>query len=79
MEALSVPAWSRAAGQSLGELAPARSHGVQVAGIHRGGIRILNPGASETVRPGDDLLVLATPAQIVGFKAWLTEKVDEAS
>ena len=79
MEALAVPLWSRAVGRSLGELAPSRAHGVQIAGIHRGGVRILNPGALEAVRSGDELLVLATPAQIVEFKAWLAEKPEGLS
>jgi CPA2 family monovalent cation:H+ antiporter-2 len=77
MEALTVPAWSRAAGRSLGELSPAREHGVQVAGVHRRGLRILNPNAEETLRAGDEILVLGTPVQIAEFKTWLRERPDE--
>jgi CPA2 family monovalent cation:H+ antiporter-2 len=74
MEALVVPEGSRADGHSLGEIAPARNHGVQVAGIHRGGVRILNPGGQETLEEGDELLALGTPAQIREFRGWLSDK-----
>lgn len=78
MEAIAVPTWSRAAGKSLGMLAPARDFGVQIAGIHRQGVRILNPSAVEVLRAGDDALVLGTPVQIAEFKAWLREPPDQA-
>jgi monovalent cation:H+ antiporter-2, CPA2 family len=74
MEALVVPEGSRAAGRSLGEISPARNHGVQVAGIHRGELRILNPGRQEALREGDELLALGTPAQIREFRGWLAER-----
>lgn len=77
MEALVLPAWSRAAGRTLGELSPAQRHGVQIAGVHRGGLRILNPTAAETLRAGDEVLVLGTPVQIAEFKDWLRERPDE--
>ncbi len=74
MESLTVPAGSGAAGRSLGEIAPARKHGVQIAGIQRNAARILNPGAGEVLQPGDELLALGAPAQIREFRAWLLEK-----
>ncbi|MGH7958081.1 MAG: cation:proton antiporter regulatory subunit, partial [Opitutaceae bacterium] len=77
MEAIVVPSWSRASGRTLGELSPGQSHGVQVAGVHRGGLRILNPGAPEILRGEDEILVLGTPVQIAEFKAWLREQPDE--
>jgi CPA2 family monovalent cation:H+ antiporter-2 len=77
MEAVNVPLWSRAADHTLGELSPAQVHGVQVAGVHRGGLRILNPAAQELIRGGDEILVLGTPVQIAEFKAWLRERPDE--
>ena len=79
MEAIVIPAWSRAAGRTLGELSPAQKHGVQIAGVHRGGLRILNPNAHETLRAGDEILVLATPVQIGEFKGWIRERDDEAA
>lgn len=77
MEAITVPPWSRIAGRTLGELSLARDYGVQVAGVHRGGLRILNPNAQETLRPRDEILVLGTPAQITEFKTWLREHPEE--
>ena len=77
MEALTVPVWSAAAGKSLGELSPAQQHGVQVAGVRRGGLRILNPGAQEVLRAGDEILVLATPVQITAFKRWLRARGED--
>jgi CPA2 family monovalent cation:H+ antiporter-2 len=77
MEALTIPLWSRAADRTLVELSPAQNHGVQVAGVHRGGLRILNPSAHEVLRGNDEILVLGTPVQIAEFKAWLRERPDE--
>ena len=73
MDAVQVPERSRASGRTLGDLSPARNHGVQIAGIRRGMVRILNPAANEQLRPADELLVLGTPEQIRGFRGWLTE------
>ncbi len=77
MEALPVPAWSRAANRTLVELSPAQNHGVQIAGISRGAKRILNPSGQEMIQPGDEVLALGTPVQIRDFKAWLGEREDE--
>ncbi len=76
MEALTVPYWSRAARRTLAELSPARDHGVQIAGIHRGGVRILNPSAQEELRSGDEVLALGAPLHIAEFKAWLRAQPD---
>jgi K+:H+ antiporter len=74
MEALAVPEWSRAAGRTLGELSPARDHGVQIAGVHRGRVRILNPSADERLRVGDEILALGATAHLAEFKAWLRDR-----
>ena len=74
MESLAVPEWSQAAGRTLGDVSPARRHGVQIAGIQRAGVRILNPGAQEVLRARDELLALGTAAQIRGFRGWLGER-----
>ncbi len=79
MEVIGVPAWSRAVEKSLGDLSPAQNFGVQIAGIHRGGLRILNPSAQEIVRAGDELLVLGTPADNAEFKTWLRENPAESA
>jgi CPA2 family monovalent cation:H+ antiporter-2 len=76
MEALTLPYWSRAAGRTLADLSPARDHGVQIAGINRRGVRILNPSAQETLRPHDEVLVLGAPLHIVEFKEWLNVRPD---
>ena len=77
MEALIVPAGSPAAGCTLAELAPAQKYGVLVAGLHRGGSRILNPDAGERVGAGDEILALGTPDQIRNFRSWLAETAAE--
>jgi CPA2 family monovalent cation:H+ antiporter-2 len=74
MEAVVVPAWSPACDRTLGELAPARTFGVQIAGVNRGGLRILNPSAEEFLRANDEVLTLGTPGQIREFKLWLRER-----
>jgi CPA2 family monovalent cation:H+ antiporter-2 len=79
MEAATIPGWSRVAGRTLAELSPAQNHGVQIAGVHRGGLRILNPGGQEMLRAGDEILVLGTPVQIAEFKQWLRERSDEGA
>ncbi len=77
MQALVVPDWSPAGGKSLGELALARRFGVQIAGINRGGVRILNPSAEEILNTGDELLALGTSGQITEFREWLRERPEE--
>ncbi len=79
MEAMTIPSWSRAVGRTLADLSPGQSYGVQIAGVHRGGLRILNPNAQETLRTGDEILVLGPPAENAEFKAWLREKPDETA
>jgi len=58
-------------GQTLAEIALSRAYGLQVAGINRGGHRILNPGGDEKLFTGDDILVLGSPDQIGAFKGSL--------
>jgi CPA2 family monovalent cation:H+ antiporter-2 len=77
MQALVVPAWSRAIGKSLGTLALAQVFGVQVAGINRHGVRVLNPSAEEVLGGGDSLLVLGSQEQIRSFNEWLRDQPDE--
>jgi CPA2 family monovalent cation:H+ antiporter-2 len=78
MDSLTLSSGSRAAGRTLAELSPARAHGVQIAGVNRHGLRILNPSAEERLQPGDEVLVLGAPAQIRDFKVWLREAADPA-
>lgn len=74
MESIVVPEASPANERSLGEISPARNHGVQIAGVNRAGVRILNPTGQEVLRAGDELLSLGTPAQLREFRGWLGEK-----
>ena len=71
MEAVTLPAGSELEGRSLAELALSRTYGLQVAGINRSGVRILNPRGDEKLFAGDDVLVLGSPDQIAAFKAGL--------
>ncbi len=77
MEAVQLPAWSRAAGRTLSELSPAQNHGVQIAGVNRRGLRILNPRAQEKLFAGDEVLALGAPVHIAAFKAWVRERREE--
>jgi CPA2 family monovalent cation:H+ antiporter-2 len=76
MEKVELPVGSPLAGRTLAELAPTQRAGVQVAGVHRGGLRILNPGGGERLQARDDVLVLGTPDQIKAFRAWAREGVE---
>lgn len=76
MEKVELPVGSPLAGRTLAELAPTQRAGVQVAGVHRGGLRILNPGGEERLQALDDVLVLGSPDQIKAFRAWAREGVD---
>ncbi len=77
MQAMVVPEWSRAVERTLAEIAPAQIFGVQIAGVHRNGTRILNPGADEVLRAGDEVLTLGTLEPLREFKAWLRERPEE--
>jgi monovalent cation:H+ antiporter-2, CPA2 family len=79
MEAVGVPDWSPACGRTLGDIAPARNFGIQIAGVNRNGVRILNPSAEESLQPGDQILTLGTPKQIDEFKLWLRERPEPES
>jgi len=76
MEAIMVPARSKCVGFTLAALAPTRHSGVQIAGISRNGCRIVNPGAGEFLRGGDEVLVLGNPEQIDAFRAMLREETE---
>lgn len=73
METCELPPDSALVGRTLAELAPTRRCGVQIAGIHRGGLRILNPSGDEKLLSNDDMLVLGSPDQIAAFKVWMRE------
>ena len=66
-----VPDSSPQAGRTLEELDLRRVAGVQIAGIQRGGERLLNPAGPEKMLARDELLVLGTPEQLRVFRRWL--------
>jgi CPA2 family monovalent cation:H+ antiporter-2 len=78
VETIKVPAWSQAAGRTLAEVEPTKNFGMQMAGIRRGGVRILSPGADERLQAGDHVLVLGTPEQLRNFKAWLQAEPEDS-
>ncbi len=45
--------------------------GIQIMGIERNAIRIMNPSGKETLLAGDQLLVLGSAVEIREFKNWL--------
>ncbi len=73
LEVVTVPAGSKAAGLTLATLAPSLNHGVQIAGIRRGVIRLLGPGGEERVKSGDELLTFGTPVKLRAFKTWIRD------
>jgi CPA2 family monovalent cation:H+ antiporter-2 len=77
MEAVPLREGSELSGRTLTELALSHAFGLQVAGINRGGFRILNPGGEEKLFGGDEVLVLGSPDQIAAFKGSLREKSGE--
>ncbi len=72
LEQLSVPATSRHVGRPLRELALNSLFGIQVVGIERGAVPIIGPGSSESLQPGDRLLVLGAPEQVTELAFWLS-------
>lgn len=71
MQAVELPSGSGLHDRTLADVALSRAFGLQVAGIHRGGRRILNPRGEEKLFTGDRVLVLGSPDQIAAFKASL--------
>jgi CPA2 family monovalent cation:H+ antiporter-2 len=69
---LTVPVSSRHTGKSLGNLALNTLFAIQIVGIQRDRQTILNPGRSETLQPGDHLLVLGTSEQVTELAFWLS-------
>jgi monovalent cation:H+ antiporter-2, CPA2 family len=76
MEKTIVMEGSPAATKTLFEIAPAKSFGIQIAGVNRKGTRILSPSGAETLQADDELLVLGTVPQIKAFRAWLRPETD---
>jgi CPA2 family monovalent cation:H+ antiporter-2 len=71
MESVELPPGCGLHDCTLAELALGKAFGLQVAGINRDGIRILNPRGEQKLMAGDSVLVLGSPDQIKAFKAAL--------
>ena len=74
LESVNLPEGSGLAGNTLAGLALNRTYGLQVAGINRGGLRLLNPAGDERLVAGDEVLLLGGPEQIAVFKAGVRAK-----
>ncbi|WP_438483270.1 cation:proton antiporter domain-containing protein [Oleiharenicola lentus] len=68
MDSVQIPEESAFAGKTLAELALGKIYGLQVAGINRAGVRLLNPSGTDSFSAGDDVLVLGSSDQIELFK-----------
>jgi monovalent cation:H+ antiporter-2, CPA2 family len=73
IEVIAVPSDSIRGG-TLVELDPIRNFSVQIAGIQRHGTRLLTPSGGDQVEPGDELLVLGTPACIQKLRDWFRQR-----
>ncbi|MBI2497642.1 MAG: TrkA C-terminal domain-containing protein, partial [Opitutae bacterium] len=71
MQAVELPPGCGLHNRTLAEVALSHAFGLQVAGINRGGLRILNPSGEERLFTGDRVLVLGSPDQITAFQASL--------
>ncbi len=72
LQHLTVPAVSRHIGKALGELPLKSLFGIQIVGIERDQRSVVSPGRSETLHPGDQLLVLGAPEQVNEMAFWLS-------
>ncbi|HZC36948.1 MAG TPA: cation:proton antiporter [Chthoniobacterales bacterium] len=73
MESVCVPDQSQAIDQTLAALDITRQFGVTIAGIGRGEKKYIPPKASDTIEPGDWLLVIGTREKIRDFQNWVEE------
>ena len=72
LEHLAVPVGSRHVGKPLSDLVLNSLFGIQIVGIERDHRSVLSPSSSETLEPGDQLLVLGTPEQVNEMAFWLS-------
>jgi CPA2 family monovalent cation:H+ antiporter-2 len=79
MENVEVPATARGVGKPLKDLQLVERFGIQVCGIQRGAERILVPSSTETIQPGDRLLVLGAHERIRDFITSMNESIPPAA
>lgn len=71
LEAVTLAADSPAAGKLIRELELRTRTGASIVGIERGGANLINPGPDEELQPGNQILLLGTPAQLAAARAAL--------
>jgi CPA2 family monovalent cation:H+ antiporter-2 len=71
LEAVTLAADSPAAGKLIRELELRTRTGASIVGIERGGASLINPGPDEELQPGNQILLLGTPAQLAAARAAL--------
>ena len=69
MDKLVIAEDSPEAGRTLADLQYRAKHNVTVVGISRGDRKITSPGPDETLRPGDELIVVGTAGAVAQLKA----------
>jgi CPA2 family monovalent cation:H+ antiporter-2 len=71
LETVTLAADSPAAGKLIREIELRTRTGASIVGIERGGINLINPGPDEELQPGNQILLLGTPAQLKAARAAL--------
>jgi len=74
LETITIPPDAPAAGKRLRELALRRQTGASAVGIERAGLRLPNPGPDEQLQPGDQVLLLGSPAQLEAARRLLLDQ-----
>ena len=74
LKTIAIAADSPAAGKLFHELQLRTRTGASIVGIERSGTSIVNPGADDELQPGDQVLLLGTPAQLNAAEALLLKR-----
>ena len=69
---VTLSARSPAVGKCLGDLELRANTGASAVGIERDGRAIINPGAGQDLRVGDQVLLLGNPEQLEAARGYLT-------
>jgi len=73
LEPVAITIGSPAAGKRIRELKLRTQTGASIVGIERSSGNLINPGPDEELQPGDQILLLGTPAQLDSAKMVLLE------
>jgi CPA2 family monovalent cation:H+ antiporter-2 len=66
-----LPERSAVAGRTIGDLDLRRQTGASIVGLHRGGLHLVNPGASVPLFPGDALVLMGGEEELARARARL--------